>query len=265
MKKWMVGLVVCICLMAGAVSAADISVFTATLARAGGAVSFIEKFNNVSAAVTLQPAEVLVTAGEVSCRYRNGAWDGGAALAQQLTEQQAVLRLLGYDPAWAALPAEAVRRDGGTVTVAAAYGSVTVKLDAAGRILSTQTPQRKFTFTYAPNQPAANRVTVQAGGSTLQALRTQMQSGEAAASSGSVFGGFGSLLGFGSSSSSSSATATAGARGLGTEADDASSAVAAPEATAPAEEVATTVTPEDVDAFITEGGLHPPEEPVTAE
>lgn len=262
MKKWMVGLVVCICSMAGTVSAADISVFTATLARAGGAISFIEKCNDVSAAVTLQPAEVLVTAGDVSCRYRNGVWEGGTALAQQLTEQQAVLRLLGYDPAWATLPVEAVRRDGGTITVAAASGSVTVKLDAAGRILSVQTPQRKFTFTYAPNQPAANRVTVQAGGNTLQALRTQMQSGEAAASSGSVFGGFGSLLGFDSSSSSSSATATAGARGLGTE-----EAVAPAEAatTAPAEAVATTVTAEDVDAFITEGGLHPPAAPVTAE
>lgn len=256
-------------LMAGTVTAADISAFTAPYSRAGGAITFTEKLTpgNLQAAVSVTMPEVAYTTGAGTAQYRGGSWSGATG---SLAAEQGIIRLLGFDPAWSALPNGAVKREGNTITITAG-GTYTIKLDpGTGRILSTTTPQRSFHFTYATALPVASRVEVRRSGRTIgQALRSSIAGGQASSSSMS---GLGNLLGIGGNAQPHSATATAGSRGLG-DAGDGSEAQAFTEGGS-AEAVgaltetglpAITVTDEELERFLAEGGLHLPAAPVVAE
>lgn len=254
-------------LAAGLASAADISVFTAPYANAQGSITFTEKLtpSNAQAAVTVTIPEVAYTTGEGTAQYQNGSWTGAAGT---LTADQGIIRLLGFDPAWAALPGGAVKREGNTVTVTAGGGTYTVKLDGSGRVAATATPQRSFRYFYSTALPVASRVEIrQADRVPGQALRTAITGG--APPSGSGLSGLGSLLGFGGSSQSHSVSTTAGSRGLGDTGDgsgaaafsDGGAALNLSESGLPA----FVVSEEELQKFLTEGGLHLPASPVVPE
>lgn len=258
---------VALLLAAGMASAADISVFTAPYAQVDGAITFTEKLTpgNVQAAVTVTMPEVAYTAGSSTAQYQNGAWTGEAGA---LAAEQGIIRLLGFDPAWAALPNGAVKREGNTVTVTAGGGTYTVKLDGSGRVTATATPQRNFRYFYSTALPIASRVEIRQSDRVLgQGLRTAITGG--ASSSGSALSGLGSLLGFGGSSQSHNVSTTAGSRGLG-EADGGSTAAAFTDGGAALDLTesglpAITVSEEALEKFLAEGGLHLPAAPVVAE
>ncbi len=259
MRYWlvMVGLLAC----AGMVRAADISMFTVPYTRTGGAITFTEKLRNVEAAVTVSLPDVIYSTSAGSAQFRNGAWTG---VTGTLAADEGIIRLLGFNPAWSALPASAVQRNGTTVTVTA-NGTYTVQLDQnSGRIVTTATPSRSFRYVYATNFPVASRVEIRAGSSVSQVTRTSIAGGQASSGS-SALSGLGGLLGFGGSTQASAATA--GTRGLDTVQEGGAQSFAAggdgTMAVGAGGLPAISISEEELAQFIAAGGLHLPAAPVT--